>query len=73
MLISKIPKVSTLSQGSLADRTVDAILAFMPSGLNIWAYDGSAFGMGDFSNNGKYMVTGGYVFAMDEVITSFFK
>ena len=39
--------------GELNGRTVDAILAFMPS-QPIWAFHGSAYGMGDFSNNAKY-------------------
>ena len=72
--------------GELNGRTVDAILAFMPS-QPIWAMHGSAYGMvrrgspwpvvsspppirervlpspprqGDFSNNAKWMVTGGW-------------
>jgi hypothetical protein len=41
--------------GELNGRTIDAILAFTPS-QPIWALHGSAYGMGDFSNNAKWMV-----------------
>ena len=43
----------------LANRTVNAILAFMPSVPN-WAYDGAALGIGDFSNNAKLTPYGGW-------------
>ena len=43
----------------LADRTVQAILAFMPSVPN-WAYNGAALGIGDFSNNAKLTPYGGW-------------
>ncbi|KAK3274995.1 hypothetical protein CYMTET_16855, partial [Cymbomonas tetramitiformis] len=46
-------------KGELNARAVDAILAFMPSVPN-WAYNGAAGGWGDFSNNAKWMVTGGW-------------
>lgn len=45
--------------GSLNERVVKAILAYMPSTPN-WAYNGAAGGWGDFSNNAKWMVTGGW-------------
>lgn len=45
--------------GSLADRIANYILAFMPTAPN-WAFHGSALGAGDFSNNAKWMVTGGW-------------
>ena len=44
---------------NLADRTVQAILAFMPSVPN-WAYNGAALGIGDFSNNAKLTPYGGW-------------
>lgn len=44
--------------GNLNARAVDAILAYMPS-QPVWALHGAAYGMGDFSNNAKWMVTGG--------------
>eukprot|EP00931_Biecheleriopsis_adriatica_P087861 TRINITY_DN62274_c0_g1_i1.p1 TRINITY_DN62274_c0_g1~~TRINITY_DN62274_c0_g1_i1.p1 ORF type:complete len:1083 (+),score=173.21 TRINITY_DN62274_c0_g1_i1:469-3249(+) len=50
---------SNLTYGSLNSRVIDAILAFQPSTWN-WAWHGSAEGWGDFSNNGKWMVTGGW-------------
>ncbi len=43
----------------LANRTVQAILAFMPSVPN-WAYNGAALGIGDFSNNAKVTPYGGW-------------
>ena len=43
----------------LAERTVQAILAFMPS-LPNWAYNGAALGIGDFSNNAKLTPYGGW-------------
>lgn len=43
----------------LAERTVQAILAFMPSVPN-WAYNGAALGIGDFSNNAKLTPYGGW-------------
>jgi len=45
--------------GGLDDRVVDAILAFQPSTWN-WAWHGSAEGWGDFGNNAKWMITGGW-------------
>jgi len=45
--------------GSLEERTVNYILAFMPS-IPCWAWHGSAHGWGDFSNNAKWMVTNGW-------------
>ena len=45
--------------GELALRAVNSILAYMPSTPN-FAYHGSAGGWGDFSNNGKWMVRGGW-------------
>lgn len=45
--------------GELSGRTVDSILGYM--GVSpTWAYHGAAYGMGDFSNNAKWMVTGGW-------------
>ena len=45
--------------GELAGRTVDAILGY--TGVSAtWAFSGSSYGMGDFSNNAKWMVTGGW-------------
>lgn len=44
---------------SLVSRVNDAILAYTPS-LPYWALHGSAAGWGDFSNNAKWMVTGGW-------------
>ena len=38
--------------GELNGRTVDSILGYMSS-LPTWAFHGSAYGMGDFSNNAK--------------------
>lgn len=46
-------------KGELQQRAVSSILAFMPSTPN-FAYHGSAGGWGDFSNNGKWMVRGGW-------------
>jgi len=46
-------------KGSLQKRAVDSILAYMPSTPN-FGYHGSAGGWGDFSNNGKWMVRGGW-------------
>lgn len=46
-------------KGSLQKRAVDSILAYMPSTPS-FAYHGSAWGAGDFSNNGKWMVRGGW-------------
>ena len=43
----------------LAKRTVQAILAFMPSVPNL-AYNGAALGIGDFSNNAKLTPYGGW-------------
>ena len=43
----------------LADRTIQAILAFVPSVPN-WAYNGAALGIGDFSNNAKLTPYGGW-------------
>ena len=43
----------------LANRTLNAILAFMPSAPN-WAYNGAALGIGDFSNNAKLTPYGGW-------------
>jgi hypothetical protein len=45
--------------GELNKRTVDSILGYMAA-LPTWTHHGSAYGMGDFSNNGKWMVTGGF-------------
>jgi len=45
--------------GPLSNRIVDAILAFQPSVWN-WAWHGNAEGWGDFSNNAKWMITGGW-------------
>ena len=45
--------------GELNGRTVDSILGYMSS-LPTWAFHGAAYGMGDFSNNAKWMVTGGW-------------
>ena len=45
--------------GELHLRAVDSILAFMPSTPN-FAYHGSAGGWGDFSNNGKWLIQGGW-------------
>ena len=45
--------------GELNGRTVDSILGYMAS-LPTWAFHGAAYGMGDFSNNAKWMVTGGW-------------
>lgn len=46
-------------RGELQLRAVNSILAYMPSTPN-FAYHGSAGGWGDFSNNGKWMVRGGW-------------
>jgi Family of unknown function (DUF5695) len=46
-------------QGNLNERTVNFILAFMSS-VPTFAYHGAAYGMGDFSNNAKWMVNGGW-------------
>jgi hypothetical protein len=46
-------------QGNLEERTVNSIIAYMAS-LPTWAYHGAAYGMGDMSNNAKWMVTGGW-------------
>ena len=46
-------------KGELQQRAVSSILAFMPSTPN-FGYHGSAGGWGDFSNNGKWMVRGGW-------------
>ena len=43
-------------KGELQQRAVSSILAFMPSTPN-FGYHGSAGGWGDFSNNGKWMVS----------------
>ena len=43
----------------LAERTVQAILAFTPSVPNC-AYNGAALGIGDFSNNAKLTPYGGW-------------
>ena len=40
-------------------RAVESILAFMPSTPS-FGYHGAAAGWGDFSNNGKWMVRGGW-------------
>ena len=57
--------------GELNGRTVDAILAFMPS-QPIWALHGSAYGMGDFSNNAKYgLLNRWYCSILDVDFTSF--
>jgi hypothetical protein len=45
--------------GDLNARTVDSILGFTQV-LPTFAYSGSSYGMGDFSNNAKWMVTGGF-------------
>lgn len=45
--------------GELNSRTVDSILGYMGS-VPTWAHHGAAYGMGDFSNNAKWMVTGGW-------------
>lgn len=45
--------------GNLNQRTVDSILGYMSS-VPTFAHDGAAYGMGDFSNGGKWMVTGGW-------------
>lgn len=45
--------------GELNARAVDAILAYDPWSAT-WAYHGSAGGWGDFSNNAKWMVEGGW-------------
>jgi hypothetical protein len=45
--------------GELNDRTVDSILAYMAP-VPTWAHSGAAYGMGDFSNNGLWMVTNGW-------------
>ena len=45
--------------GELNGRTVDSILGYMQA-LPTWAHNGAAYGMGDFSNNAKWMVTGGW-------------
>ena len=45
--------------GDLNGRTVDSILGYMSS-LPTWAFHGAAYGMGDFSNNAKWMVTEGW-------------
>eukprot|EP01062_Namystynia_karyoxenos_P073105 TRINITY_DN69953_c0_g1_i1.p1 TRINITY_DN69953_c0_g1~~TRINITY_DN69953_c0_g1_i1.p1 ORF type:complete len:1162 (+),score=302.99 TRINITY_DN69953_c0_g1_i1:74-3559(+) len=50
---------SSAQYGDLNSRVVDAILAYQPSVPN-WAWHGSAEGWGDFSNNAKWMVTGGW-------------
>lgn len=44
--------------GDLNSRTVDSILGYMGS-TPTWAFNGAAYGMCDFSNNAKWMVTGG--------------
>jgi len=44
--------------GELNARTVDSILGYMPS-VPTWVYNGAALGFCDFSNNAKWMVTGG--------------
>ena len=43
--------------GNLNLRTVDSILGYM-SALPTWTHHGSAYGMGDFSNNAKWMASG---------------
>ena len=45
--------------GELNGRTVDSILGYTAV-LPTWAHSGAAYGMGDFSNNAKWMVTGGW-------------
>eukprot|EP00041_Stephanoeca_diplocostata_P037277 m.1401029 g.1401029 ORF g.1401029 m.1401029 type:complete len:461 (+) comp25007_c0_seq12:114-1496(+) len=45
--------------GDLNERVVHAILAYVPNVPN-FAWHGSAAGWGDFSNNAKWMVTGGW-------------
>ena len=45
--------------GDLNSRTVDSILGYMGSPAT-FAFAGAAYGMGDFSNNAKWMVTGGW-------------
>jgi hypothetical protein len=45
--------------GDLATRVRESILAFEPS-QPVYALHGSAYGMGDFSNGGKWMVQGGW-------------
>ena len=45
--------------GELNARTVDSILGYM-SAVPTWTHSGSAYGMGDFSNNAKWMVAGGW-------------
>ena len=46
-------------KGELQLRAVESILAFMPSTPS-FGYHGAAAGWGDFSNNGKWMVRGGW-------------
>ena len=46
-------------KGELQGRAVESILAFMPSTPS-FGYHGAAAGWGDFSNNGKWMVRGGW-------------
>ena len=50
---------SNASLGELSLRAVNSILAYMPSTPN-FGYHGSAAGWGDFSNNGKWMIEGGW-------------
>ncbi|KAJ9441383.1 hypothetical protein DIPPA_56176 [Diplonema papillatum] len=45
--------------GNLNTRVINAILAYTPNVPN-WAWHGSSAGWGDFSNNGKWMVMGGW-------------
>jgi len=45
--------------GELNGRLVDSILGYMAY-VPTFAHSGSAYGMGDFSNNAKWMVTGGW-------------
>jgi hypothetical protein len=45
--------------GELNARTVDGILGYMGAPAT-FAFAGAAYGMGDFSNNAKWMVTGGW-------------
>lgn len=46
-------------KGELQKRAVDSILAYMPSTPS-FGYHGSAGGWGDFSNNAKWLIRGGW-------------
>lgn len=50
---------SSAGLGELEDRVCNAILAYDPL-VPHWVYAGAAFGMGDFSNNAKWLVLGGW-------------